>query len=286
MTQSRVLSTRDHSRDSAGLTYVYPVISRRAGGLSIGINLNPNNACNWRCIYCQVPGLQRGSAPAIDLNQLRTELNDFLVDVAHADFFDRFEVEAQYRTIRDIAISGNGEPTSATNFNVIVDLVGALMEKFELRGDISLVLITNGSLVHRPMIQNGLTKLNRYGGVVWFKLDRATDKGLAQINNAGLSVKRVRENLIKSAELCETWVQTSIFSLDGKTMSIDEQDAYLSLLESVFNQTTAFKGVLLYGLARTSLQPEASRLSNAHESWIKQFVHQIEDLGLTVKIKA
>ena len=52
-----MLTTTDHDRGSAGLTYVYPVISRRSGGLSIGINLNPNNACNWRCIYCQLHAL-------------------------------------------------------------------------------------------------------------------------------------------------------------------------------------------------------------------------------------
>ncbi len=286
MAQSKVLTTQDHSRDSAGLTYVYPVISRRAGGLSIGINLNPNNACNWRCIYCQVPGLQRGSAPVIDLNQLRTELNDFLVDVVQADFFHRFEVEPRYRVIRDVAISGNGEPTSAANFDLIVGLVGELIEKFELRGDINLVLITNGSLMHRSVIQDGLKTLNRYGGAVWFKLDRATDEGLAQINNAGLSVKRVRENLIKSAELCETWAQTSVFSLDGKVMSVDEQDAYLRLLKSVVGQTNAFKGVLLYGLARPSLQPEAPRLTKVPEKWINQFVDQIESLGLIVNLNA
>ena len=48
--QSGLLDSTDHSRDSAGMTYVYPVVSRRAGGVSIGMNLNPNNACNWRCI--------------------------------------------------------------------------------------------------------------------------------------------------------------------------------------------------------------------------------------------
>jgi len=42
----RTLTVTDHSRESAGLTYVYPVLSRRSGGVSVGINLNPNNACN------------------------------------------------------------------------------------------------------------------------------------------------------------------------------------------------------------------------------------------------
>ena len=75
------LSTTDHSRDSAGLRYVYPVVSRRAGGVSIGINLNTNNACNWRCIYCQVPDLVRGTAPPVDLALLEKELSDFLHDL-------------------------------------------------------------------------------------------------------------------------------------------------------------------------------------------------------------
>ena len=61
------LTTTNHSRDVAGLTYVYPVISRRAGGLSIGINFNTKNASNWRCVYCQVPGLVKGIAQQINL---------------------------------------------------------------------------------------------------------------------------------------------------------------------------------------------------------------------------
>ena len=54
-----MLKVTDHDRNAAGLRYVYPVVSRRAGGVSVGINLNPNNACNWRCVYCQVPRLVR-----------------------------------------------------------------------------------------------------------------------------------------------------------------------------------------------------------------------------------
>jgi wyosine [tRNA(Phe)-imidazoG37] synthetase (radical SAM superfamily) len=60
---------------------VYPVVSRRAGGVSVGINLNPNNKCNWRCIYCQVPNLARGNAPKIDVAQLRAELTGFLREI-------------------------------------------------------------------------------------------------------------------------------------------------------------------------------------------------------------
>ena len=113
------LNAIDHSRDSAGLTYVYPVVSRRAGGVSIGINLNPNNACNWRCIYCQVPNLTRGTAPRIDLSKLRNELHFFLNELINGEFMLKY-VPEEVRVIRDIALSGNGEPTSAKEFDQVI----------------------------------------------------------------------------------------------------------------------------------------------------------------------
>ena len=82
----KILNIRNHDRDVVGMTYVYPVISRRAGGVSVGVNLNPNNACNWHCAYCQVPGLTRGSAPVIDLKQLKEELSSMLEATVHGSF--------------------------------------------------------------------------------------------------------------------------------------------------------------------------------------------------------
>lgn len=52
-----------HPRDFGSQRYVYPVISRRSRGVSIGINLSPTGLCNFRCIYCQVDGEQRLSNP-------------------------------------------------------------------------------------------------------------------------------------------------------------------------------------------------------------------------------
>ena len=94
------MNITDHSRDIVGLTYVYPVVSRRAGGVSVGINLNPNSACNWRCIYCQVPELKRGSAPIIDLTRLEKELYNFLQEVIYGSFMqeqlDKHKLAQQY----------------------------------------------------------------------------------------------------------------------------------------------------------------------------------------------
>ena len=43
-----------HPRTYHENKFVYPVLSRRSGGISIGVNLNPDKICNFDCIYCQV----------------------------------------------------------------------------------------------------------------------------------------------------------------------------------------------------------------------------------------
>ena len=127
---SKLLNVTDHSRDNVGLTYIYPVVSRRAGGVSVGINLNPNNACNWRCIYCQVPELKRGAAPVIDLIRLEAELYIFLQEILYGSFMQE-QVTPGARRIRDIALSGNGEPTSAKEFEQVIDLIGKVKRDFD-----------------------------------------------------------------------------------------------------------------------------------------------------------
>ena len=278
------LTTADHSRDSAGLTYVYPVISRRSGGLSIGINLNPNNACNWRCIYCQVPDLIRGSSPEIDLQQLQKELDGFLNDVIHGDFYDRYEVAEDLRTIKDIAISGNGESTSAAEFDQVIELIGQSISRFVLQNKIKLVLITNGSLAHKEVVQSGLATMKSINGEVWFKLDSATDAGLKNINNAGISIERVKENLRIMSELCPTWLQTCVFKLDGELPSSNECESYLQFLSDLKKENIKIDGVLLYGLARPSMQLEAPRLSAVSEAWMNKFADEISQLGFQMRV--
>ena len=279
-----MLSVNNHSRDIAGFTYVYPVISRRANGLSIGINLNPNNACNWRCIYCQVPDLKRGLAPIIDLQLLSNELLSLLDDVQQGDFYDRFEVPEHQRQIRDIAISGNGEPTSAREFSDVVVLLGNIAKQASLLGKINIVLITNGSLIHQTPVQNGFNALARLGGEVWFKLDRATDSGMREINNVAFGMKRAQNNLAIALKHCPLWIQTCLFTLDGQSPSAADWQTYLSLLSVFRNAEYQPLGVLLYGLARQSLQPEASSLQRLSELQMEEYAESIRAIGYEVKV--
>ena len=280
---SKLLNVTDHSRDNVGLTYIYPVVSRRAGGVSVGINLNPNNACNWRCIYCQVPELKRGAAPVIDLVRLETELYTFLQEILYGSFMQE-QVTPGARCIRDIALSGNGEPTSAKEFEQVIDLIGKVKHDFDSLKELKLVLITNGSLIDRSNVQAGLRRLAKLNGEVWFKLDSVTREGRQHINNTRISSRRLRNNLQLAASLCPTWLQTCVFKTDGKPPTKIETKAYLEFIEELLRERVPLKGVLLYGLERSSMQPEAPRLTKVTQGWMESFGRKIYALGLTVKL--
>lgn len=278
----RKLTINDHSRDIAGLKYVYPVISRRAGGLSIGINFNTNNACNWRCVYCQVPELKSGAAPELELSVLESELKFLLQDVLHGDFYDRYGVEPEQRSIKDIAISGNGEPTSLRNFANAVTLIGEIRENY-LSGASDFVLITNGSLMHKKEVKKGLEQLQQFQGQTWIKCDAATPESLKMINQAGSSWYKQKENIITAAGLCQTWLQTCVMQIDGNNSIQQQADAYMQLLKEVIAQVEIL-GIMLYSLARPSLQPEAHRLSRVEQKEMNVLADKIRCLGLTVHV--
>ena len=283
MPQTVPLTPVNHDRDSAGMTYVYPVVSRRAGGVSVGINLNPNNACNWACVYCQVPDLVRGAAPEIDLAKLETELSAMLAGILHGDFMQT-QVPEGARRLNDIALSGNGEPTSAKVFPQVIDLIGRVMADFALIGKIKLVLITNGSLADRPRVQDGLKKMAALNGEVWFKFDSATASGMRNINQTRIAPDKQFERLAATARLCPTWLQTCVFATDGAPPSDAEQAAYLAAMARITQQGIPLQGVLLYGLARPSMQPQAGRLSTLPAAWLDAFAEKIRAAGLPVKV--
>lgn len=280
MTLQNYLTVTNHNRDISGLRYVYPVVSRRAGGVSIGINLNTNNACNWRCIYCSVPNLSRGTPPPIELDILEQELRSFLTDVLHGDFMQR-HVSKTDRQLKDIAFSGNGEPTSAKEFPQVLVLVEKVLKDFDLLGKIKIRLITNGSLMDKQPILDSISYLARYNGEVWFKLDAGTKEGIARINDVNLSPQSHIKRLRSCAENCPTFIQTCMFALDGQPPEDSEIDAYLALI----NQVKEFiQGVHLYGIARPSMQAESKRLSRLPAEWLEKLAQRIRGLGLIVHV--
>jgi len=276
-----MLSIKDHNRFQEGFEYVYPVVSRRAGGLSLGINLNTNNACNWRCIYCQVPDLIRGAPPPVDLDALEEELSVFLSQILIGSYLED-QVPKGQRRLNDIAFSGNGEPTSAPNFADAVKTIHGVRVRANVPEVVKTVLITNGSLMHQHKVMKGVKDLAGINGEVWFKIDRATVEGAQLINDTKINKSRIMSNLEASAKACPTWIQTCLFKLDGLHPADSGLDAYVQLIGEAVARGIPFKGILLYGLARQSHQPESARLSKLDDGWLNAFAHRLRELGVTV----
>ena len=270
------LSIHDHSRELSGLKYIYSVISRRAGGLSIGVNLNINNACNWQCIYCEIPNLTRGSPPPIELNVLEDELRFFLHEIIHGDYMEK-NVAIEDRHLKDIAFSGNGEPTSAEEFPQVILIVKKILEEFNLLHKIKIRLITNGSLMHKESVLEGIQVLAKMNGEVWFKVDAGLEESTKVINQVNIKPQQAIDRLKRCSEICPTFVQTCIFTIDNKEPNNKEIDAYIKLIDSA---KKSIKGVHLYGIARPSMQPEAYRLGRVNINVLENIADQLHNNGI------
>jgi wyosine [tRNA(Phe)-imidazoG37] synthetase (radical SAM superfamily) len=274
------LSIHDHSRELSGLKYIYSVISRRAGGLSIGVNLNVNNACNWQCIYCEIPNLTRGSPPPIELDVLEDELRFFLHEIIHGDYMEK-NVAIDDRHLKDIAFSGNGEPTSAEEFHQIILIVKKVLEEFNLLHKIKLRLITNGSLMHQSAVIKSVEMLKEINGEVWFKVDAVTEESIQIINQVNLKRHQILERLKNCATACPTFVQTCVFTIDGKNPSEKDIDAYVELMNEIKSD---IEGVHIYGLARPSLQPQAKRLERISEEVLESIAKKLRYLQIETTV--
>lgn len=280
MTRPQTLTVVDHNRIFHGFTYVYPVISRRAGGVSIGINLNPNNACNWQCVYCQVPNLTRGMAPPLDAARLEHELDSFLAEIQQGDFMQTY-VEQDMRVLKDIAFSGNGEPTSCQQLDKALAIVEKLRVRYQLDTSVKTRMITNGSLMHRQSVLNSIAQLKQLNGEVWFKLDAGTRNDIQRINQVNVNPQQHLARLKACAALCPTFIQTCMFGWQDEAPNEASTDAYLNCVAQVKDEV---EGVYLYGVARPSYQPEASSISRLSREWLEVMADRIRALGLAVHV--
>jgi len=143
-----------HERRFAGNRFVYPVISRRSRGVSIGVNLNPDKACNFHCVYCQVDRTVAGDTQFVDVERLLAELDQTLTLAVSGRLFetDKFRnLPSTLRRLNDIAFSGDGEPTTHRNFDEILAACAEVKRRHGL-DDVKMVLITNASRFHRPHV--------------------------------------------------------------------------------------------------------------------------------------
>lgn len=265
---------RNHPRDWRHNAYVYPVISRRSGGLSIGVNLNPDKACNFDCIYCQV---DRNSPPRVrdvDPARLRVELRDMITRVRSGDLFheEGFKRTPQtMRRINDIAFSGDGEPTTCTRFSECVRLAAELKREAGL-DETALVLITDACYLTKPSVAEALTILDANQGRIWAKLDAGTEDYFRAVNRPNFPLAHVIDNIIAAATVRPLVIQSLFMRIDERPPGCDELSAYVDRLNDIVAAGGAVDYVQVYTVARAPAEQNVTALADSEVDAIAERV--------------
>lgn len=268
--------TTSHPRLWRAFRYVYPVISRRAAGLSIGVNLNLDKACNFACLYCQAASEPTPDDTSINLPQIEQELDAILDLVAKGDIWHDPPFDATppaMRVPRDIAFSGNGEPTLRPELPNAMRIASQVKAKHHLT-DARLTLITNATRLHMPSVQQALAIMDEPAnhGQVWAKLDAGTETFYQQINQSKTPLAKVLRNISYCGQHRPIVIQTMLLKLDGQPMPDDEFGAYLNQLKQLVEQRCQLRQVQLYTIARSVRDDRVAPLSN---DMLDQFAERV-----------
>lgn len=274
---------QDHTRVFQDLVYVYPVISRRSRGLSIGINLNPDKRCNFDCVYCEVDRRTPGRAETVNLPQLRDELAwlvRYALEGGLATQPKFNEVPEMTRVVRDLAFSGDGEPTMVPNFDECVLVAVEVKREFHL-DDTKLVLITDSAGLDKLSVKRGLELMDGSCGEFWCKLDAGTEAYYRRVNRSNVKFERILANLLETGRTRPIIIQTLFLKIDGTPMPAAELAAYCGRLNDLLAGGAQIREVHAYTIARPTPEPWATRLTAAELEGIAVEVRR--QTGLTVQ---
>lgn len=226
---------------------VYPVYSRRAGGLSIGINLFPDKKkCQFNCPYCEV--FPFSSNAEFSIEQMESDLRSTIA-----------AVEKQNTPIKDICFSGNGEPTLSPAFTDAFKLAEGIHA--ETASASQLVIITNGTGLLQPQIFSALKDAASNPSVnIWLKTDAGTQDWYQKMNRCTLPYEKLIEKIKEFSARADVTIQTMLCAIDGQPPPDIEAQAWISLI----CQLAANGGIRkaqIYGKARSAPEdPKASAL--------------------------
>ena len=121
------------------MKYIFGPISSRRFGMSLGIDLSPDEkSCNFDCIYCELEKAQKS-----DTIKNPPKVEDIINDVKKG--FEKFQFDV-------LTITANGEPTLYPYLDELVDKLKIFDKK--------LLILSNSSTINNPQIQQILKKLD------------------------------------------------------------------------------------------------------------------------------
>jgi wyosine [tRNA(Phe)-imidazoG37] synthetase (radical SAM superfamily) len=263
--------------------FVYVVVSPRARGLSIGVNMNPDKHCNFDCAYCEVDRLVPSPEAALDVDVMADELEQTLW-LAHAgrlrDLPGYRNTPAELLELRHVSLSGDGEPTLCPNF---IDAVHAVIHT-RARGMFpffKIVLITNGTGLDLPGVQEGLRYFTARDEV-WAKLDAGTQDYMDKVNRPGYSLEKILANIRLVARQRPVIIQSLFPLLNGAAPPAEEIEQFAQRLQELKLAGARIPLVQIYSATRPTPHSECGHLSLKTLSRIAQRVREVAGLKAEV----
>ncbi|PKL06076.1 MAG: hypothetical protein CVV53_06170 [Spirochaetae bacterium HGW-Spirochaetae-9] len=247
------VSIHDRGADQSSL--VYAVISRRSGGLSLGINLFPEGKkCSFDCPYCEVMPFK--STSNFSSAALQAELEAF--------FMKEYAETWSPLPLRDICVSGNGEPTLSPHLLEALEICATARRRHAvIVGAAPIVLITNATGFLDAELSGRLAEFAaREPLKIWAKLDAGSQKYFTAISRSSFSVEEISKALAAFARKTTITIQTMLCEINGKVPNVDEAMSFASRINTMVAAGARIEAIQIYTLARTPLESWVRPLSD------------------------
>ncbi|MGP8199072.1 MAG: radical SAM protein [Limisphaerales bacterium] len=272
-----------YPRDFLENRSVYLVISPRAGGLSIGVNVNPIVNCNFQCLYCEVDRTKPAVVPQFDVKRMVAELRETLGLVSSGRLRQRpryANLPDDVLQVRHVAVSGDGEPTLSSHFVEALQAIACLRVLGEFPF-FKIVVVTNSTALDRPKVQRGLEWLAPMDEI-WAKLDGGTQDYLKKVNGASFPMEKIMGNILQVARQRPVVIQSLFPAINGEPPPACEIKEYAQRLNELKEAGAKIALVQIYSATRPMAKTGCSHLPLKQLSQIAKTVRRVAGLRAEV----
>lgn len=182
--------------------------------------------------------------------------------------------------VRHVALSGDGEPTLASNFVEAIETVVHLRALVEAPA-FQLVLLTNSTGLDQPQVKRGLRYLTQ-DDEIWAKLDAGTQQYLDRINGANISIEKITNNILELARERPVIIQSLFPSIDGSVPRAYEIEQYAKRLKGLKQKGAKISLVQIYSATRPMARSGCGHLPLRILTRIAEMVRRIASLRAEV----
>jgi len=274
----------DRPRDFLNNRFVYAVVSPRARGLTLGVNMNPDQRCNFDCLYCEVNRATPPGQSVLDVGVVASELHRTLDHIQQG----RLREHPQYHSLPDellqlrhVALSGDGEPTLSSQF---AEVVQAVVHVRALGGFpfFKIVLLTNATGLDRSQVQESLKRFTK-SDEIWVKLDGGTQEYLDKVCRLkDVTLGKILSNILHLARQRPVVIQSLFPAINGEEPSTEDIEQYAHRLKELKSDGAQISLVQIYSANRPMSHAECGHLPLKTLSQIAQVVRQVSGLSAEV----